>query len=192
MLALAVGSAPTPARGPTLPGPGGAVAPEGSRHSASAGSPGSGGQSQGPGTNEALLGGLPGSSTPRVPSSITRPGGLFSAPARGGLAAPPQERAAAVPLYGTLELSQGAEDEGPADGLTLDPAIDRLVRETLDLKARAFEIPQARGRHPDRRPPAPSPILADRQPSSSPTGRSTGFHPAARPSTTSTSPTRST
>src|SRR5436190_19614 len=63
----------------------------------------------------------------------------------GGEPAPPtRERAAAVPLYGTLDLPRGAEDEGPPDGLTLDQAIDRLVRENLDLKARALEIPQAR------------------------------------------------
>jgi outer membrane protein, heavy metal efflux system len=142
MLALAVGTAPARAQGPTLPDPGGPMPPKSSTGPGE--SPGSGGQSQGPGANEALLGGLPGVSTPRVPSSITRPGGPFGPPPRRGLAAPPQERAAAVPLYGTLELPQGAEDEGPPDGLTLDQAIDRLVRCNLDLKARAFEIPQAR------------------------------------------------
>jgi len=39
------------------------------------------------------------------------------------------------------------EDEavvGPPDGLTLDQAIDRLVRENLDLRAKNYEIPQAR------------------------------------------------
>jgi len=33
---------------------------------------------------------------------------------------------------------------GPPDGLTLDQAIDRLVHENLDLRAKQYEIPQAR------------------------------------------------
>ncbi len=35
------------------------------------------------------------------------------------------------------------EDEGPPDGLTLDQAIERLIRQNLDLRSKAFEIPQA-------------------------------------------------
>jgi cobalt-zinc-cadmium efflux system outer membrane protein len=40
-------------------------------------------------------------------------------------------------------LPQTAEDEGPADGLTLDGALERLVRDNLDLRSKWFEIPQA-------------------------------------------------
>ena len=36
------------------------------------------------------------------------------------------------------------EDEGPSDGLTLDQAIDLLVRQNLDLRAKYLEIPQMR------------------------------------------------
>ena len=37
----------------------------------------------------------------------------------------------------------GRRTTGPPDGLTLDQAIERLVRENLDLRAKFFEIPQA-------------------------------------------------
>ena len=36
------------------------------------------------------------------------------------------------------------EDEGPADGLTLDQAIEILVRQSIDLRAKYLEIPQMR------------------------------------------------
>src|SRR5262249_59735682 len=35
------------------------------------------------------------------------------------------------------------EDEGPPDGLTLDAAIDRLVRANYDLRTKFQEIPKA-------------------------------------------------
>ena len=35
-------------------------------------------------------------------------------------------------------------DEGPPDGLTLDQAIELLVQQNLDLRAKYLEIPQAR------------------------------------------------
>jgi cobalt-zinc-cadmium efflux system outer membrane protein len=37
-----------------------------------------------------------------------------------------------------------AEDEGPADGLTLDSAINQLVKQNYDLRTKWMEIPQAR------------------------------------------------
>jgi outer membrane protein, heavy metal efflux system len=49
-----------------------------------------------------------------------------------------------APLYGSLDLPAREEGEGPADGLTLDQAIDRLIRENLDLRSKFMEIPQAR------------------------------------------------
>ena len=49
-----------------------------------------------------------------------------------------------APLYGTLEIPAGPEDDGPADGLTLDRAIDITLERSLDLRAKYFEIPQAR------------------------------------------------
>src|SRR5205807_4155966 len=44
---------------------------------------------------------------------------------------------------GPLDLPAIREDDGPPNGLTLDMAIERLVRENLDLRSRFFEIPQA-------------------------------------------------
>ncbi|HVA51644.1 MAG TPA: TolC family protein [Pirellulales bacterium] len=56
----------------------------------------------------------------------------------------PQMKAEALPpLYGPLELPPG-DVEGPPDGLTLDQAIERLVRFNPDLRAKSYEIPQAR------------------------------------------------
>lgn len=48
-----------------------------------------------------------------------------------------------VPLYGPLDLP-AATDEGPADGMNLETAIDTLVRNNLDLRTKFLEIPQAR------------------------------------------------
>lgn len=48
-----------------------------------------------------------------------------------------------LPVYGPLDLPE-AVDEGPADGLTLETAIDLLVRNNLDLRTKFYEIPQAR------------------------------------------------
>jgi outer membrane protein, heavy metal efflux system len=46
-------------------------------------------------------------------------------------------------IYGSLELPVSA-DEGPPNGLTLDEAIERLVRDNYDLRSKFYEIPQAR------------------------------------------------
>jgi cobalt-zinc-cadmium efflux system outer membrane protein len=42
----------------------------------------------------------------------------------------------------SLALVEG-DDEGPRDGLTLDVAIERLLRENLELRSKAIEIPEA-------------------------------------------------
>ena len=76
--------------------------------------------------------------------SITRPSGAFSQPEPKGLAASPTQRDDAVPLFGALAGPVGEGSDAGAGGLTLDAAIERLVRCNLDLKARQFEIPQAR------------------------------------------------
>ena len=109
-------------------------------------SPGSGEHPFGTGTggSEGILGGRPGTSTPRVPQSVTRPGPeVFGLPSRPGIGPPPGVPVSEVPLYGSMAIPGGGGDEGPPDGLTLDMAIERLVRENLDLRSRFFEIPQA-------------------------------------------------
>ncbi len=119
-----------------------------------------------PGSLNSLLGMLPGSSSvtfgsqpgrddmilgraglgaPRVPTSITTPGGVYSGPQ--GSAGPPSIVPLPLPrplLYGALELPAEGADEGPADGLTLDQAIDLLIHQNFDLRAKQLEIPQAR------------------------------------------------
>jgi outer membrane protein, heavy metal efflux system len=97
-----------------------------------------------PGKDELILGGRTGSSTPRVPATITTPGQGQQVRQPQGMAAPPPLRVPRAPLYGTLALPVGKEEEGPPDGLSLDQAIDLLIRNNLDLKALSMEIPQAR------------------------------------------------
>ena len=107
--------------------------------------PGSGGGSfgGGPGQGEGLLGGRPGPSTPRVPQGVTRPGEGLPEPSGGrGLGPVTEVPRSDLPVYGPLELPAG-EDEGPPNGLTLDLAIEHVVRNNLDLRAKAVEIPKA-------------------------------------------------
>jgi len=89
---------------------------------------------------------------PGAPSmSIQRlPPAVFSPAGRDGAASPVVRLAQApgaaelpAPIYGPLDIPAGVE-EGPSHGLTLDQAIERLVRENYDLRGLAYEIPQAR------------------------------------------------
>jgi cobalt-zinc-cadmium efflux system outer membrane protein len=48
-----------------------------------------------------------------------------------------------APINGPLALPSG-EDDGPADGLTLEQAIDITLERSRDLRAKFYEIPQAR------------------------------------------------
>lgn len=68
---------------------------------------------------------LNGPSVMQVPSARITPGGV----------------SAASP--GALPEGKDREDEGPADGLTLDAAIARLLAANLDLQALKEELPQA-------------------------------------------------
>jgi cobalt-zinc-cadmium efflux system outer membrane protein len=92
-----------------------------------------------------LGGGRPGPSFPRVPASISTPGIGMGAPARPrGIAAPGPQPLTRLDVLGTLALPEGIEEEGPPDGLTLDQALERLVRDNLYLRSNWVEIPQAR------------------------------------------------
>jgi cobalt-zinc-cadmium efflux system outer membrane protein len=99
-----------------------------------------------PGRDEMLFGGRAGPSVPRVPSSVTMPGGTYQGPPQAnlGIGAPQPLPVPRPPFYGTLEVGEGLEDLGPPDGLTLDQAIELYVRENLTLRALALELPQAR------------------------------------------------
>src|SRR5262245_40555286 len=96
-----------------------------------------------PGSDELLLGRI-GTAAPRAPASIATPGGQAPAPRPRGITAPEPLPVPRAPLYGILALPAEEEQEGPADGLTLDQAIERLVRENYDLRSKLMEIPQAR------------------------------------------------
>jgi cobalt-zinc-cadmium efflux system outer membrane protein len=116
--------------------------------------PGSGGNSLGssPGAGASALaspptpgvfGGRPGATTPRVSPGFATPSPLQGGnAATGGVAAPRPQPTPPVAHFGTIERFE-TEDEGPPSGLTLDQAIDRLVRGNLDLRAKFMEIPQA-------------------------------------------------
>ena len=91
-----------------------------------------------------VLGGRAGPSAPRVPTSALDPAQRGQrGPLTDQITPPTTLPLAEVPLFGPLALPDQAESEGPPDGLTLDAAIDSLIRGNLALKARALEIPQA-------------------------------------------------
>jgi cobalt-zinc-cadmium efflux system outer membrane protein len=142
---LAFGQAPTIEQQGIVGGGGAAGARPGSMDSLLGPMPGSAGGLQGtqPGRDDMLLGRI-GTGVPRVPTSITTPGGVYQGPPAGrGVAAPQPSPLPRAPFYGTLELPKEEVDEGPADGLTLDQAIQLLKERNLDLRAKQLEIPQA-------------------------------------------------
>ena len=97
-----------------------------------------------PGAGGQILGGRPGVSNPRVPTSVSNPGAANNpADQQMGIAAPVPKPAVTAPLYGSLSLPDVLDEEGPAHGMTLDIGIDRMLRENLELRAKYFEIPQA-------------------------------------------------
>ena len=129
------------AQGPTLPD---ALPEPGGGNSLLGPSPGASGISsrESPG-QEGILSGRPGPSVPRVPTTVTRPGDpLPGTERRGGIDRPSHLSPMTLPLYGPLALPE-RDEEGPPGGLTLDAAIERLVRENLELRAKALELPKA-------------------------------------------------
>lgn len=142
-LLLFASAATAHAQSPTIE-PGDVQAP-GSTSTTLGPSPGASGNPLGdtPGGQDSILGGRPGASSPRVPSSVARPGERGAdLPERRGIIGPTRLSPMTLPLYGPLDLPAEA-DEGPSDGLTLDAAIERLVRANLDLRSKAHELPKA-------------------------------------------------
>lgn len=92
--------------------------------------------------HDAILGGRPGSQRPRVPIN-TRPGGVsgkvphLPAPTQGGF----PSRAAAVPDAWAILFE--IDEQGPPQGLMWEQAVERLVHNSIVLRARALDIPQA-------------------------------------------------
>ncbi len=135
---------------PGLPGSSGSLlALPGSSGSLLGPMPGGGGGSFGnlPGAG-GILGGRAGVSSPKgIPTTITTPGTGPGPTAMQMSISPPQAQPVgpvSSPFAGSLELPGESEDWGPADGLTLDRAIDVTLERSLDLRAKFYEIPMAR------------------------------------------------
>ncbi len=97
-----------------------------------------------PGSQDRPLGGRVGPSVSRAPIGALNP------PTGPSMSREPMSRfqhralePANVPQYGELEIPVRGDNEAPTDGLTLDEAIERLVRENLNLLALKHEIDQA-------------------------------------------------
>ena len=108
-------------------------------------SPGAGAAilSPGVGSNSPISGRV-GTTGSRAPSSVSDPN-QDAAPTASPLGIPTAKPLTPfeVPAYGAYSLPSGSDDDGPADGLTLDLAIDLLVHNNLDLRSKYLEIPQS-------------------------------------------------
>ncbi|MEJ7639871.1 MAG: hypothetical protein WKF75_18340 [Singulisphaera sp.] len=97
-----------------------------------------------PGGNEGFLGGRAGASSPRLPASATRPGGGGTGlPASSAIRPPGEADRVTLPVYGPLR-SPPRPMTRVRRRLTLDMAIERMVRENLELRSKFLEIPQPR------------------------------------------------
>jgi cobalt-zinc-cadmium efflux system outer membrane protein len=142
--AVCFGGVQARAQGPTidtssLGSPGSGVSPFGR-------TPGAGGSGGAP-QSESLLGGRAGPTTPKgISTAISNPGMGFGSRlfAQQGVAPTANNPAASIPVSGPLGLPPTEEDPGPPDGLTLDQAIDRLIKDNLDLQSKFYEIPQSK------------------------------------------------
>ena len=117
-----------------------------------------------PGSTQSLLGPMPGGGgalgdpagpgrdavragrgrrSPRVPTSITMPGGPTRAPS-GTRRSPPLSRCRRrkPPFYGRLEMPQRPQEDGPAQGLTLDQAIDHTSIRTSTCAPCSWRSPR--------------------------------------------------
>src|SRR5262249_12583875 len=108
-------------------------------------SPGAGGGALGgntPGAGQLLVG-RPGAPTSKgLTTAALRPEPLGPTTHQQPITAPEAQpiSPSTAPLYGTLEIPQaGADDDGPADGVTLEAAIDATLQRSLDLRAKFFE-----------------------------------------------------
>ncbi|HEY2158103.1 MAG TPA: TolC family protein [Isosphaeraceae bacterium] len=126
--------------------------PSESRESRLGPSPGAGANPLGtsPGAGEPVFEGAAGSRGPRIftdPTAQPQPGNAVQGPTALplGTTLTPIPRLPVSPAspFGSLALPRDEDDEGPPDGLTLDQAIARLLRDNLDLRSKSFEIPQA-------------------------------------------------
>lgn len=156
LLVLAIGIATLlvgqPAQAQGLGAPRGEVYEPASRQPRLGPAPGAGENPLGgsPGAGEAVLESQIGSKGAHVIPDSTSPSQSrlvpeAAVPLTPALTAPPMARRSAVGVaspFGALALPRDDED-GPADGLTLDQAINRVVHRNSDLRSKSLEIPQA-------------------------------------------------
>src|SRR5207244_652104 len=89
-----------------------------------------------------IFGGRPGPGATRVPLNQLgqpRPAVVPIKP----ISNPVQLEPETVPKYGELDLPAIEEEEGPPDGLTLDAAIEQVVKSNIGLIVLKYEIPMA-------------------------------------------------
>jgi cobalt-zinc-cadmium efflux system outer membrane protein len=96
-----------------------------------------------PGEMGNLLGGKPGFTTPRVPAEITRPAPSHRTMTPGAIVPPAALPRAEAPVYGSLAFPGTPEPAEPANGISLDDALTRLIHQNLELRTQFIEIPQA-------------------------------------------------
>ena len=131
---------------PPRPGGGGSSlgAPPGSGSSVLGSPPGGSASGLSDVTSYAPISGRAGTTGSHAPASISNPA---SSPGPNeqpkGIAAPAPQPTYAPSSYGSYAIPTGPEDDGPPNGLTLDAAIQRMIQENLDLRGKAYEIPQA-------------------------------------------------
>jgi cobalt-zinc-cadmium efflux system outer membrane protein len=89
------------------------------------------------------ISGRAGAGVSRVPSSVSEPADWYTPPPPVAITPPPTLAPSELPNFGFLDLPNSPDTEGPPGAMTLDQAIELLVRRNLDLRAAAFEIPQA-------------------------------------------------
>jgi cobalt-zinc-cadmium efflux system outer membrane protein len=136
---------------PALPGGSGSLlgSSPGAGNSLLGTSPGAGGGAPGANLPAGILGGRagPNAAVRGVPTSVTTPGAgmgptAMQMPVSGP--APQPVTPTTPPLYGTLEIGAGPDEDEPPDGLTLEQAIEVTLQRSLDLRSKFTEIPMAR------------------------------------------------
>ena len=102
-----------------------------------------------PGGGDARLGEPPGGATSAasmrqrdVLAAASGDGRAIGQPGAARIAPPATRPGPKAPIYGALEVPDGADD-GPPNGLTLDAAIARLSQANFGLRAKFGEIPKA-------------------------------------------------
>ncbi len=90
------------------------------------------------------ISGRPGATATHVLESAVNPGATMGTNnQQQAYSAPAPQPTYSPPSYGSFEMPAGSDDDGPPDGMTLDQAIERLLKENLDLRGKSMEIPQA-------------------------------------------------